>query len=108
MNGLSLEGMACCTLVKESFIADPPTHLNITSIQSAVLSSAAKTCMKFSESELISLCIDTVSLMSSEVFVFNAESIDVIKFENPFFIEMRPAHTQHTTYESNRLNWNEC
>lgn len=64
------------------------THLNITSIQSAVLSSAS-TRTKFSESELISLWMEIVSLISSDIFVLSAESMDVIKLENPFFMDIK-------------------
>lgn len=62
---------------------------NMASIQSVVFSVSSRTRCS-SESELMSDCTDSVSLMSSDVFVFSAESIDVMRCEKPFFIELRP------------------
>ena len=63
--------------------------LNIASIQSVVFSVSSSTRCS-SESELKSDCTDSVSLMSSDVLVFSAESIDVIRCEKPFFMELSP------------------
>lgn len=72
----------------------PNTYLNITSMQSVVLSSPASTSWKLSESELMSDLIENESLASSGAVddvgpLFSAESMDVMKFEKPFFIVSR-------------------
>lgn len=62
---------------------------NMASMQSVVFSVSSRARCN-SESELRSDWTDSVSLTSSDVFVFKAESIEVIRCEKPFFIELRP------------------